>query len=288
MKPLDEGLRKLENFITALEGQIDLDSDVCENPEIMFAQKDEGGLALSCEEAREYVEYLNVLSSPKAVGDRYSRKAVEKLMQTAILKALDINKQRVEKTFEQRLKGAIKELRAALKAKPKLWTVHMRVDGLAPDGLPQRFGKAEFYVADEPRIEQLKQSINAIIDSGSSTAETKQSAKAHLSQNIEDFLRDSPMASIEVMAGESQAALSLARRELRLTMDVINFYSDILYQSGLRAQVYPLGELQPTTELSVLLESDTPSFALLHSTVGPLKKVSFGDIDPQKARQVGF
>ena len=293
--PLDEGLRKLENFIVTLEEQGNLGASVQEDIGIMFSQADEGGLRLNREEAREYQYCLDAILSSRLsskgkgiyVDDRYNRKAVEKLMQTAILKALDIKHKRPEEPFKQRLKDAIKELRTALTAKPKRWMVHMRVEGLAPEGLPQRFGKVGFYIADESRIEQLKQPINAVVASGPSTPEKKQSLKSPFGQMIDDSFQDSPMASVEVRAGESQAALSLARRELRLTMDVINFYSDILFPPGLRIQLYPAGEVRPTGELSLVLGLDMSSYNLPYNTVGPLRKLSFRDIDPERARKVG-
>lgn len=294
---LEEALRNLENFVTILEKQTDradLGSSVQEGIEIMFFQADEGGLLLNREEAEEYRRCLDALSTSRLsskrkgihVDERYSRKNVERLMQEAIFKALDIKRKRSKEPFEQRLKNAIKELRAALATEPKRWMVHMPIGGLALDSPPQRFGKVEFYIASESRIEKLKQSI-AVVDSRSGTLERKQVAKSCSSQMI-DLLRNSPMASVEVRAGDPRAALSLARRELCLTMDAINFYSGILFPPGFCMQQYPVGEVQPVKELSVVVGLDTPSYNFFYNTVGPLGGISFSEIDPETAKKLGF
>jgi len=252
---------------------------------VLFGQKDEGWVLLSNDEALEYRQCLNELSS--SIEDRYSRKAVEQLMQTAILKALDIKKQRTKIPFEKRLESAIKELQNTLKAKPTTWTVHLRVEGLAPAGLPKKFGKVEFYFADEARIKQLIQDINTVIDLGANNPEVKKDVKSLTGQKLKS-LTGATMASLKVSACDPEAAWSQARRELRLTMDVLNFYSDILFNPKLHVQIYFPGELQPVKDLSLVFKSDLRSVSLPCKTIGPLSGMSLNEITSERAQQVGL
>ncbi|MCD6155395.1 MAG: hypothetical protein J7J22_06515 [Candidatus Verstraetearchaeota archaeon] len=252
---------------------------------VLFGQKDEGWVLLSNDEALEYRQCLNELSS--SIEDRYSRKAVEQLMQTAILKALDIKKQRTKIPFEKRLESAIKELQNTLKAKPTTWTVHLRVEGLAPAGLPKKFGKVEFYFADEARIKQLIQDINTVIDLGANNPEVKKDVKSLTGQKLKS-LTGATMASLKVSACDPEAAWSQARRELRLTMDVLNFYSDILFNPKLHVQIYFPGELQPVKDLSVIFKSDMHSISLPFKIIGPLSKMSLDEMTSERAQQVGL
>jgi len=285
---LTASLNRLKNLINRISKER-FDPDLVNVDEltdfVLFGQKDEGWVLLSNDEALEYRQCLDELSS--SIEDRYSRKTVEKLMQTAILKALDIKKRRTERSFEKRLERAIKELQYTLKAKPPTWTVHLRVEGLAPAGLPKKFGKVEFYVADESRIKQLMQDINTIIDLGVNNPEVKQDIKSLTGQKLKS-LTGATMASIKVSACDPEAAWSRARRELRLTMDVLNFYSDILFNPKLHVQIYLPGELQPVKELSLVFKSDLRSISLPCKTIGPLSGMSLNEITSERAQQVGL
>ena len=288
MDYLDRGLRQLGDFIRELKAALEDESTATDDTAEFFFQGDEGGLALDRDDARRYTACLDNLSNPRAVGDRYSKKAVEKLMQTAILTALDLQGRRANRSIiDQRVDDAIQDLRTALKASPSHWEAHLRVEGLALDGLPSKFGKAQFYLADEERIGRLRERIDTIIDSGKAEQAARESAKQSLVRGIGQFA-DQAVVVIDLEAAEAGAALSSAERELRLTLDVINFYSDILYPLGLRIQAYPLGQLCPIKTVSVLFKEGTLAVSVLHHSVGPLSKFSFGAMDAEKAERMGF
>ncbi len=279
-KTMEDALDKLKSFITSLEGKGDLSKRKLEpfGIGIFFVHVDEGNLALDHGEANEYRECLNGLYYLKEIYKQHSRRAVELLMQKAILCALDINHKRPDKPFKDRLGKSINELRDKLMASPTHWKVHMRIEGLALEGLPYKFGKVEFWVADEHNLEKLRDKVNAMVDSKARPSETKESLKTNFENSIKRYFFNHPIASIasvEVSACDGEAACSAARRELRLTMDVINFYSEILIsRPGHVAQLYFVGELQPTTEFLLAYETHRPSYYYTFRRIGPLALLS--------------
>ncbi|HQA59178.1 MAG TPA: HEPN domain-containing protein [Acetivibrio sp.] len=291
---MEDALNMLKSFITSLKGKGDLSKRQLEFFEsgMLFRHDDEGSLpldheeanegylALDHEEANEYRECLNKLYYSKEIYKLHSRKAVELLMQEAILRALDINHERPDKPFDDRLSEAIKELKSKLQVPPTLWTVHMRIEGLALEGLPYKFGKVKFCVADEHNLEKLKDKYVAIFDSMTASP-------------FEDFIKEHflgfAIASVNVSACDGKAAYSAAWHELRLTMDVINFYSKMLTSGpGLGAQLYFVGELQPTKEFSLAYETNGSSCSYIPREVGSFVPISFKGIEPSRVEKVGF
>lgn len=291
-KTMEDALDKLKNFITSLEEKGDLSKRKLEPFEIgiFFEHVDEGNLVLDHEEANEYRECLNKLYYSKEIYKQHSRRAVELLMQKTILCALDINHKRPDKPFEDRLSEDIKEIKSKLQVHPTPWVVHMRIEGLALEGLPYKFGKVEFWVADEHNLEKLlEDNFNAIVDSKTEPSQTKQSSGTEFENSIKQYFLGFPIASIEVSACDGEAACSAARRELRLTMDVINFYSEILIsRPGLGAQLYFVGELQPTSEFLLAYETHRSSYCRTSRNVGPFVLLSLKGIESSRAEKVGF
>jgi len=291
-KSIESALQKLKEFIVNLEGKGDLSKRKLEPFEIglLFGHYDEDLLVLNREETNEYWECLDELYSFKEIYKRHSKRAVELLMQKAILCALDIKHELTDMPFEDRLDKVIEETRKKLITDPlKPWVVHMRIEGLAPEGLPYKFGKVNFWVADENNLDELKKPYNAIIDGRIDPPETKLTLKTEFENSIKKYFLGFPIASVKVSACDGEAACSTARRELRLTMDVINFYSDILMSTpGLGAQLRFVGELKPTSELLLAFGINPPFFYLSHKFVGSLALVSFGKVESVRAKKVGF
>lgn len=288
---MEDALNKLKSFITSLEGKVDLGKQELEFFEtgIFFGHVDEGSLTLDHEEANEYRECLNKLYYSKEIYKQHSKKSVELLMQKTILRALDIYHKRPDKPFEDRLSEDIKELKSKLQVPPTLWVVHMRIGGLASEGLPYQFGKVEFWAADEHNLEKLKDKHVAIVDSQADPPKIKESLKTKFEDSIKKYFLGFPIASVKVSACDGEAACSAARRELRLTMDVINFYSEMLIsRPGLGAKLYFVGELQPTSELLLAYETHQPSHYQLSRRIGHLTLLSLKGIESSGAEKVGF
>lgn len=269
---IDGALVKLKGFITNLHRKGDLSERELKPFEIgvLFGSADEGNVVLDHKQAKEYRECLDELYNSNKIRKKHSKRAVEILMQEAILHALALNNKRCDKPFEDRLSEAIKELKGKLHVNPKPWVVHMRVEGLAKEGLPYKFGKVQFWLADEHNLGELKDKCGAIPDRGTVPSESSNS-------DIDEYFLNHPIASIEVSACDAEAARFTARRELRLTLDVINFYSQ---PKNTKAQAYFVGELQPTKEIVLAYEIEGSSCHYRLDNVGPFALISLKDMEP--------
>lgn len=252
---------------------------------MMFFQAEEGGLHLNHDETNRYLNCLDALLSSREVLDQYSRDSVSRFMQTVILSALDLRKRRQEKVFGIRLAQALDALRSVLEAPPRSWSVFMPVDGLAPDALPQRFGNVEFCAVDDPR---LRQPFQTLVDTPDQGADRNGGWVRALVSGIDDRLADLPVALAEVQAGDSETALCLARRNLRLALDVLNFYADLLYPPRFRVAVRPAEERPPRLALSVVADRGRSEASVPHETVGPLRPLSFEDVRSSTYRELGI
>ena len=154
-----------------------------DQPPVFFHLKDLGGSNLWGTRARAYVQGLHDLYSIVADKEVISRKAVETLLQTAILKAI---KKDETTSFEQRLKSALDDLRRAMVEKPRNWQTEIRVVGLAKDGLPFKLGNIEFHFADDDYVRDILELISFItVDSGTTaTPAQKESFKKALKDDL--------------------------------------------------------------------------------------------------------
>lgn len=86
-------------------------------------------------------------------------------------------------------------------------------------------------------------------------------------------LRDKTVAVVEVAAIDVDAARSLAFRELRLVVDMVNFFVDL---KGTNARIAVRGEVDAVREyMPVILPGDTPRFHISGRWVGALQPVEF-------------
>ena len=97
-----------------------------------------------------------------------------------------------------------------------------------------------------------------------------------------------PVGLVEVMAIDILAGKNKALKELMLTIDAINFYSDIIpYQKG---YIYLPGENERCKiNIPVISNGENPNFSFGYEIAGPLMSFSFLKLfDVDKERKLGF
>jgi hypothetical protein len=209
---LNEALEAVAGFITSLSTGVPRAKDRI-TPEILFLTADDGELLLDGETAEKYQECLTNLID--GIGtEQISPRAIEKLYQKAIMASLDVNKRRQDQSFANRLDAAIKGLEIGLKAKPHSFTIYYPIGGLAPEELPFLFGNVNFCLLEKEEVNKLRG-----IPEGLQPSPT--------GQMINEGILGKPIGIVTVMATENGAAKTLALKELRLTLDALNFYSDL-------------------------------------------------------------
>jgi hypothetical protein len=282
--PKDKLSAVLNNIAEFLR-DLDSDEEVSEDPEneVLFMLAEEGGLHLNGNEALQYREHLKSLVD--TIGSEIiGSKAIEILYRKAILTTLDIQEKRRSQPFEDRLKGSIEELRQSLTAAPTTFHVYYPVYGLALEGLPVQVGNVQFCIFKDDHL-------SPFIEAWSGPADDENAKENR--RSVADSIRDSriigqPVGLVEVKALEDEAAKALTFKELTLTLDIINFFSDLIpYQQG---HAYLPGNNERTRiEIPVIEQREKPNFIFNWKVVGPLMPLSFQKLlEQDKARNWGF
>lgn len=255
MNALNEALEALRGFIATLQDS--LNGFPVDRPEVWFGTEEDGAIWLDGDEAQQYREVVGGVIRESTRSEQIGRKAVEKLCQQAILGSLDIRERNDQLSFEERTVNAIKALRKALRAKPVPFEVYLPVCGLDPEGLPVTFGNVAFCMLDDDTISQLP-------------PVRIRNPKDQLS--ILDFARpitESPVGLVEVHAIEAGAAKDRALKDLRLALDALNFYSDMLPNYDGYLFLPGDSKRERTRSLTLKTEGDL-HFSIGAQVVGPL------------------
>jgi hypothetical protein len=264
---LTEVLKTVREFIKSLWATIE-EFTGRTNPAIFFSIADEGTLFLDKEEAQQYRKCLRSLISAVA-SDQISTKAIEHLYQKAILVSLDIAEHRADQSFEARLDQAIQDLRAALRIKPCHFQVYYPVDGLTSDGLPFSFGNVNFCIFSTEEIMALIQNS----DRQQVKNRKQNDSYGAISEMIQGGISGKPVGVTTVMATEHEAAKALAFKELRLTLDVMNFFSDLIpYSNG---YFFLPGDRSRAVVTTLATSNDVQqSYSIGRQVIGPLALLS--------------
>jgi hypothetical protein len=189
-----------------------------------FWRVDEGTLTLSEEEADEYAQCLQGLVAVVSRTDAIGVRAVEELLQMALFSAFDIPGRRSHDP-EQRIQDALRELRRSLTAPLKRFRVFIRVDGLDTAGLPARVGTVEFAVFDESLMDQFRQAATLTTQSDEEKRNRLEPLN-DLRSNAGLFGRTVAIAEVDAL--EWGGAHARALQSIRLVVDMINFFSDVI------------------------------------------------------------
>ena len=189
-----------------------------------FSNADEGTIALGAEDAEKYRECLSALWEAVASDEQISLRTVERIFQAAIFEALDIGHKRQD-DFSVRLQQALQNIQSGLTAPLQRFLVFCPISGLALDGLPIRVGNVEFGVFGNAQLDRFRAAV-ATHKVDQEQLKIRYDDVEKLGQEKDLFGRVT--GAVQVGAIDEEAAESLGIKELRLTADVINFYSDLV------------------------------------------------------------
>lgn len=207
-----------------------------------FNIRDLGGLSLTKEEAVKYFNCLHVLHDSLPKKDYYDLNSVSSLVNTAILKAIDLKGHQPTLPFKKRLSAALEELADALHTLPDDWEVHYIVEGVSLKRLPITIGKIEFYTANKTRMNLLSDRIDWIYGNTAYPKEQQLEFAQYVNDDLKKYFSGKTVAKVVVKAITHDAARSQALKELRSTLDVLNFFADLIESPGIAARSYLPGE----------------------------------------------
>ncbi len=274
-------IEKVHSFICSLEGR----SDTPESPEIdiMFIKADEGGMTLSGDDANRYRDCLESLIR-EIDDERISSNNIESFFQTAILTTLDIKEKRKDFSFEERLNIAIEGLNQSLSITPRVYFVYYPVYGLAEESLPIQLGNVKFCIFDETQL-----SLYSGVDVEKERKSEIENEHLMLGKSIkESGIVGKPIGLIKVNAFDEIAAEKLAEKKLTSTIEILNFYSDLIpYQKG---YLYLPGDNQIVRRnVIVQTNGDEPYFSYGWNLSGSPIPFSLQKlIESDKSNRIGF
>ncbi len=278
---MNDALNKVSEFINFLNTS-DETSDR-EDYGLFFSLTDEGTILLNVDDTEKYRKTLRLLID--SVGNEMiSQKAIESLFQETILTVIDIQEKRKNQLFSQRLENALSELRKSLTTSPSAFNVYHPVHGLALDGLPIQIGNVQFCIFDEVHLALFVNLLNG----PDSNKDTKRINTSFAETIKEAEINGKTVGLISVNAIDVEAAKTLALKELSLTLDVLNFFSDLIpYQKG---YIYLPGHREKLKINILTLSKNTKTKSSFGwSSVGPLQLFSFNHLlENNKKRNLGF
>lgn len=253
------------------------------NFEIMFSQKDEGTVILSGEEARQYKNCLNLLIS-RVSDEEVSANSIGKLLQNAILYSLDIEEKRRDITFDERFDESINDLTKSLNMPKWTFDIYYPLSGLSIEGLPIKIGDIEICLFDENCLNDFHKIVFPKDNSDINELQ-KQSQWEwfNYSENL-----GKPIAKLEIVAFDSDAALSLAKKKIIYIIDIINFFGSMVdYQSGYIS--LPGENVTTTIDIPIICNKENPYVTTNRKIVGPPTLFSLKALEENENRKAfGF
>jgi len=232
-----------------------------------FSRKDQGSLFLDEGDATAYARVVARLVEEQGKKEDVSRRTLETHLQDVLFSALDLKADsKDDAEFEKRLVVAMAQFRGRLKQPPTDYTCYIPVFGLDVEGLPSNMGGVRLVRMTAPRMRQL--AFPGDVELPDESAGNRQRLLGTLK---EDLLLGRPMAMVKVRARDADAAQYLANRKTRETVDVLNFFADLIPNSP--GWLYLAGEAAKEAITSTLVRPD--GFLALHSSLeGPFAPMS--------------
>lgn len=271
---LDEALERLSAFVIQLAGELREGAPFeHEHPITAFSKEGYGWIELTGETTRQYLRCLNAILEV-VNEDNISRKAVDRLLKDLILETVDIKKQHAAERFEDRLRRLLDRLRTQLTAPPVLHHVCIRITGIDVGDKPITFGKVTFDVFPTERFRAFKQDYEAHLRG-------QRHQDVYLSM-LEDYteseLTHQTVAEVEVMTIDDHAARSNALRELRFTLDILNFFGALIQGRGVvRARVFGDSDV-PGQSIPVFRQDPEPHVGHSLQRLPPLGRLRLSEV----------
>ncbi len=221
-----------------------------------WSRAGEGSLHLSADEYRDYRRLLQRARKGLAPRGDMSEAVIDSALRKAIFAVADSSGTRAA-DVEVRIRQAVNECKSLIEKPPQEYECWLEVEGLATASLPAKFATTRFVLLGDQHVERLAERVR--------TAHTvDQEQKLSLIESMADDLRGRPVAIQCVHARDPAAAVSLATRNLSITLECLNFFADVISYNrhpmgpdgARRPTVLRIGESGPAIALQVALAAD--------------------------------
>jgi len=192
--------------------------------EVVFGDVQEGTLYFTGTEGEQYRHCLASLQEAVSDTDAVSARAVELAFQRALFVAFDIPKARSSDP-RVRYEEALRSLEKFLTSPLQHFRVVVPVNDLAKEGLPTKVGSVTFAVFGEDQVNDFRA---AATHWSRTDKERREQLDILTHSGLGKDLDAKTVAIVDVEAVDWVAAESRGIREVRLTLDVINFFGELV------------------------------------------------------------
>lgn len=277
---------RIESFITYLVSSVRVVPP--NEPPFEVSVPNLGQFTLTQDEASQYHELLRQMRDEAAIEEDFPESKRCDLLDTAILQAVLPHPQQPSLPFRHRLRLAMMSLSKSLNEPPQTWQIYFPVANVSKRGLPFTFGKVRFRGAGRRLVTDLLIRHHALMVESPNSPDQRTFYSNWFCGDLNERVVGKVVAEIEVKAATSEGARAEALRELKLTLDVLNFYANRLQYAGSVAFAYLPGEADPTSIYSVIFEKSNQRAHYEDSMAGPRSKWSFSLVSPAIDDRDGF
>lgn len=196
-------------------------------PKQMFSTEKYGGLMLSGDDADRYSRISTGFVN--AMGEAMSSRAVSELVQTAILKTLDLRKRSQSQSVVQHADAAVSEVKRALSSPHLKWVSCIPILGITPPKKAWGLNNVVLISIKRKEGKAYLKTVDRITDLTKHTDDEKDQIKALRRQNVIGEHPGQAFALVTTLALDAVAAWESAKRRLRFTLDCLNFAVDVVH-----------------------------------------------------------
>ena len=201
------------------------------------------GAILTDTQKSQFQKTLRKLLEELNFNEELSKSTISNALQNAIFESLDIRGRR-SADFSVRLDKAMDDLARLALLPVQDYECFIEVAGLDPESLPAKFGTVRFVVFNRYQLRRLQ--------------------PARLVRNLAPDVMDFCFGIVTVHACDGEAALALASRTVRSTVDSLNFFADMLpYNHG---WVFLRGDREQRTTAAFAIEPDGSCYSSVSRT----------------------
>ena len=285
---LKDVLKEIKFFVAGIQTSLSstdhsLTIPESDQPVMLFFSSDKGAIQFLGDEVFRYRRCLDALTSVINT-DLISRKAIDDRLKEMILDVVVASKHQDRTLFQEILKKALDEFQQYLASKPILWRLYYRVSSLEFPQKGCKIGNVQFVKFNKNHLALYKKKIRQKI----SDKKLREERLNDIYEMTEEPLLGETVAVLDVYAIDIEAARSYALKELQLTLDVINFYSDIFY-SPKQASVSLYGNDGYTVETTpVLVLGEEPRLIQATEAVGRMRRFDLAKLLKEDGKKLGI
>jgi len=255
----------------------------------LFSLSDEewGVVSLSAEQSRGFLKCVHGVQ--RELAPSWDEKSIFDLSQRMVTRYANPKRQQAGMKRSQRASAALEEWTSVLLEAPADWTLYFRACNLSAQGLPATVGLVTFLPLDETGPSEIWTQYQAVMMISPDPAASKENWRKHMAERLRPEAGHS-LARVCVQANTYRAAANLALSEVRRTLDVLNFYADLIHARP--TVVFLPGDAARASQFVVAYKrgssGDPVAAHFSEQIVGIWSAMGLFDPHLQKARDLGF